>query len=118
MTDLVATISPEPTHAKHVERVMASQPWRRVFLIAPHQVTPPFHLPANAELVSVDFGQPIHSVVSTLQAVLKPNLQGTEVGLNLIAGTGKEHMAVLSAVLGCGVGFRLVALTKEGVMEV
>ncbi len=48
---------------------------------------------------------------------LKAKVKGEEVGLNLVSGTGKEHMALMSAVLKLGVGVRLVALTKDGVKE-
>ena len=41
-----------------------------------------------------------------------------ETAVNLISGDGKEHMALLSALLKLGVGIRLIALTKEGVKEV
>jgi hypothetical protein len=49
---------------------------------------------------------------------LKDKIKGTEVALNLVSGTGKEHMAILAALLKLGVGIRLVALTKEGFKEI
>ena len=41
-----------------------------------------------------------------------------EVGLNIVSGSGKEHMAVLSAVMKLGVGYRLVAATANGIEEI
>lgn len=38
-----------------------------------------------------------------------------EVALSLASGTGKEHMALLSALLTIPVGVRLVVFTKEGI---
>jgi len=35
--------------------------------------------------------------------------------LNIVSGDGREHMAIISALLQLGLGIRLVALTKEGV---
>ena len=49
--------------------------------------------------------------------MLKENVN-EEVGLNFISGTGKEHMALLSAVLKLGIGIRFFALTKDGVKEI
>ena len=51
-----------------------------------------------------------------VESKLKDKVNG-EIALNLISGTGKEHMAILSALLKLGVGIRLVALTKDGVEE-
>ena len=48
---------------------------------------------------------------------LSEKIVGTEVALNMISGTGKEHMALLSAVLKSGLGVRIVANTVEGMKE-
>ncbi|MEK6961540.1 MAG: hypothetical protein AABX47_10315 [Nanoarchaeota archaeon] len=118
MTDLVAVVSSGAGTAKHVERVAFEMNWGKVMLVVPVASEAPFPLRANMELVKVDFSQPMGAVVENLVTHLKPKISGTEVGLNMISGDGKEHMAVLSAVLKCGVGFRLIALTKDGVTEI
>jgi hypothetical protein len=38
--------------------------------------------------------------------------------VNLISGTGKEHMAAISAVLKLGLAIRLVGVNEGGVIEV
>ena len=48
---------------------------------------------------------------------LKDKVEG-EVALNIVSGTGKEHMALLSALLKLGLGIRFIALTKDGVEEI
>ena len=47
---------------------------------------------------------------------LKGKIKGTEVGLSIASGTGKEHMALISALLSIPVGIRFAALTKEGIV--
>ncbi|OGJ19987.1 hypothetical protein A3K73_03445 [Candidatus Pacearchaeota archaeon RBG_13_36_9] len=47
---------------------------------------------------------------------LKPVVKGTEVALSIASGTGKEHMALISALLSVPVGIRFTALTKEGII--
>ena len=118
MTDLVAVISPNPNEFKHVEKVIQGQPWGKVYLVASQEHSLTCTIPPRAEVIWTDFTKPISEVIAFLCQSLKPKLSGTEIGLNLISGNGKEHMALLSAVLQCGVGFRLVALTKEGVVEI
>jgi len=57
-------------------------------------------------------------LVEDIKKQLKDKISGTEVALNLVSGTGKEHMAILSAILKLGLGLRFIALTKDGVKEV
>ena len=47
---------------------------------------------------------------------LKGKIKGTEVALSIASGTGKEHMALISALLSLPVGIRFTALTKEGIV--
>ena len=47
---------------------------------------------------------------------LKGKVKGTEVALSIASGEGKEHMALISALLGLPVGIRFTALTKEGII--
>ena len=47
---------------------------------------------------------------------LKGKINGTEVALSIASGSGKEHMAIISALLGMPVGVRFVALTQEGIV--
>ncbi len=47
---------------------------------------------------------------------LKDKIKGTEVALSIASGTGKEHIALISALLSLPVGIRFTALTKDGVV--
>ncbi len=47
---------------------------------------------------------------------LKNKIKGTEVALSIASGNGKEHMALISALLSLPVGIRFTALTKEGII--
>jgi len=47
---------------------------------------------------------------------LKNRIKGTEVALSIASGIGKEHMAVISALLSIPVGIRFVVLTQEGII--
>jgi len=51
-----------------------------------------------------------------LQKKLAGKIKGTEVALSIASGDGKEHMALISALLSIPVGVRFVALTKEGLV--
>lgn len=48
---------------------------------------------------------------------LKGKFKGTEVALSIASGDGKEHMALISALLNLPVGIRFTALTKDGLIS-
>lgn len=39
-----------------------------------------------------------------------------EVALSIASGTGKEHMALISALIDMPVGIKFTALTKDGII--
>ena len=51
-----------------------------------------------------------------LEKKLKGKIKGTEVALSIASGDGKEHMALISALLSQPVGVRFTALTKQGLV--
>ncbi|MEK6963066.1 MAG: hypothetical protein AABX70_01470 [Nanoarchaeota archaeon] len=72
----------------------------------------------NFHLILVDDEQPLPNLVETIQNALKGKILDTEVALNLFSGTGKEHMAILSALLKLGLGIRLVHVQDTQVQEI
>jgi len=51
-----------------------------------------------------------------IQKKLQGKIKGTEVALSIASGDGREHMALISALLGLPVGVRFTALTKDGLV--
>jgi len=47
---------------------------------------------------------------------LKGKIKGTEVALSIASGDGKQHMALISALLSLPVGIRFTVLTKDGLV--
>ncbi|MBM3230149.1 hypothetical protein FJZ22_00635 [Candidatus Pacearchaeota archaeon] len=67
-------------------------------------------------IIKIDMSQPLLPLQREIQDKLKKTVGGEfEVALSLASGTGKEHMAVLSALLNIPVGVKLVVYTKEGI---
>jgi hypothetical protein len=69
------------------------------------------------ELIVLDFEKPVEVLTIEIYSHLKPKIQGIEVCINMVSGTGKEHMALLAAVMKLGIGFRLVTITNKGFEE-
>ncbi|MEA3430428.1 MAG: hypothetical protein U9R08_04100 [Nanoarchaeota archaeon] len=117
MTNLVACLSTGKGTWGHVVRLIAEYDWKKIILITNEFGRENFKSEKNIEFVVVDSLKPVGELINDIKVGLRGKFSGTEVGLNLVSGTGKEHMALLSAVLKLGLGVRLVAVTKDGVQE-
>ncbi len=69
------------------------------------------------EFIKVDLSQKIKDLQQDLKLKLKGKIDGMEVALTIASGDGKEHMALVSALINLPVGVRFVALTREGVID-
>lgn len=87
----------------------------RIFLVTNQEVKD-FPASEKCMVIDVDGGAPLLDLKSNMIERLKPQLVSDfEVALSLASGTGKEHMALISALLSIPVGIRLVVFTKNGV---
>jgi len=74
----------------------------------------------KTELIAIKLEQGITDLREEIFKELKSGIKTneTEIALNIASGSGKEHMALISALLKLGVGIRFIALTKEGIKEI
>ena len=117
MTDLVACISAGEKSWSHVERLIKEGDWNSIILITNDFGKNNFKSQKETEFVVVDFQKPVFELIEDIKNGLKGKINELEVALNLVSGSGKEHMAILSALLKLGLGVRLMAVTKEGIRE-
>lgn len=116
MTELVALLSTGKGTWGEVARLIKSQSWERVFL-----VTDSFgekFTAENVEVLVVNFNESVSVLRDKMCAALNGKIKGLEVAVNLASGDGKEHMALLGALIKMGVGLRIVAMTEKGCEEV
>jgi hypothetical protein len=72
--------------------------------------------PQDSQTISINSDLPLQELKTEIIEKLKPKIgKDFEVALSIASGSGKEHMAVISALLSIPVGIRLVAFTKKGV---
>jgi len=69
------------------------------------------------EFIKVDLKKKIKDLRDEFMQKLKGKIAGTEVALSIASGDGKEHMALISALINTPVGIRFAALTKEGIID-
>ena len=120
MADLIACLGQGSASQTYIEGLINGEGWDHCIIISGEQAKLNTNKPA--EIVVIDTKKPLPELASELKDVLFKKLGepefGCEIGLNIATGSGKEHMAVLSAVIKMGFGIRLVALTNAGNREI
>lgn len=67
------------------------------------------------EFIKVNLNKNIMELIEEFKEKLKNKVKGIEIGLNIASGDGKEHMALISALLSLPVGIKFAILTREGI---
>ncbi|MBI2582412.1 hypothetical protein HYV87_04790, partial [Candidatus Woesearchaeota archaeon] len=98
-------------------KFIQSQEWSRVYLITNQFGKENYNPGKNTELILVDSFPDTPAIFMTeqIKKQLKDKITDFEVALNFVSGTGKEHMALLEAVLQLGLNFRLVTVNRNNV---
>lgn len=118
--ELVALLSSGKGTWGQVAGLINRGEWEKIVLIGNdfmNSKIKEFEFAKKAEIVVVDFNKSIKEVIMELKEKLKEKIQGTEVALSIASGSGKEHMALISALLQLPVGVKFIALTKDGIIE-
>jgi hypothetical protein len=116
MTDLVACLSTGKGTWAEVKKLISNQQWDNIFLISNDFGKEKFTSDKNIKFILVD----VNSGIETMKIIIKKELEDkikTEVAVNFISGSGKEHMALMTALMELGVGLRLVIPTDSEVKE-
>lgn len=90
--------------------------WENIFLIG-SDFAEKFSCGKKHEFIKINPEEKILDLRDRLKEILKQKIKGMEVALSIASGEGKEHMALISALLGIPVGIRLVVLTQEGILD-
>ena len=65
------------------------------------------------EVFVFDFNKPIDVLTKDFAKALKGELNFGEIAINIASGNGKEHMAIICALMNLGAGIRFVTLDKN-----
>jgi len=90
--------------------------WDKIILVG-NDFAKQFTSEKEFEFIKVDLDKKLKDLKEELSTKLKGKIEGTEVALSLASGDGKQHMALISALINLPVGIRFAALTKEGVID-
>jgi len=113
--ELVALLSSGKGTWGQVAGLINRGDWENIILIG-DEFAEKFSSDKKHEFIRVNTSQGISELKQELVEKLKDKIQGVEVALSIASGEGKEHMALISALLSIPVGVRFTALTKDGII--
>lgn len=88
--------------------------WEKIILVK-SKSSEEYNSPKPADIVKVDTSKPLVELKEDIINKLRTKFVGFDAHVSIASGTGKEHMALISALLSVPVGIRLVVFTKNGV---
>jgi len=113
--ELVALLSSGKGSWAQVAGLINKGEWDNIILIG-DSFAEKFTTDKKHEFIKVDTSKRIVELKQEILEKLKRKIDGTEAALSIASGEGKEHMALISALLSIPVGVRFVALTAEGIV--
>jgi hypothetical protein len=114
MTELVALLSKGEGTWAQVAGIIKQGEWENIILIG-NDFAKNFQIDKPFTFIEIK-SQRLVELKEEIEEKLKGKIKGTEVALSIASGDGKEHMALISALLAQPVGVRFTALTKEGIV--
>lgn len=117
MTSLVAVLSSGKGTWGQVSNLITKGDWTRVYLICSDYSYDNFDVDRNKVIkLKIDENRPEKSI-NALSSFFRKEVKDFEVALNMVSGTGMEHMALMSAILKAGLGIRMVYWDELQVKE-
>ena len=114
--ELVALLSTGKGSWSQVSGLLKYGEWDNITILG-SEFAQKFSSEKKFEFIKVDLDKRLGDLREEFMEKLKGKIKGTEVALSIASGDGKEHMALISALLNLPVGIRFAALTKDGVID-
>ena len=117
MTQLIAFLATGKGSWASVLELTRQEDFESIILITNTFGKDKFTPSENTTMLVADLRMDVEGLRDYLTDRLKPLVKGTEVALNIVSGEGKEHMALIAALLNLGVGISLVVAGEKGMLE-
>ncbi|MBN2459593.1 hypothetical protein JXB28_04885 [Candidatus Woesearchaeota archaeon] len=119
MTDLVACLGTGKGTWTGVLKLVSRQDFEQCFLIVNSWTKQSLQLKKdNLHLVVIDSEAKTASIKEEIIKQLEGKIKGFEVAVNLDSGAGKEHTAVVTALIQLGFALRFVEMDGDDMIEV
>ena len=112
--ELVAFLGNDKETWGQVTGLINKGEWEKIILVKSKEAKE-FPTPKNGESLAVDTTKPLKELKEEMMQKLKGKFSGFDAHLSIASGNGKEHMALISALLSLPIGIRLTIFTKNGV---
>jgi hypothetical protein len=117
MTSLIACLSTGKGTWVEVISLIKCHEWDKVLIITNDFGKEHFSTDRPVEIIVVDPGKPLPYLVEDIRKGLFGKINDLEVAVNIISGSGKEHMALISAILKLGLAIRYVYSENDKIAE-
>jgi hypothetical protein len=114
--ELIALLSSGKGTWAQVSGLIKYGEWDKIILLG-DEFAKQFTTEKPFEFIRIDLTKKLKELKEEFQQKLKGKIDGTEVALSIASGEGKEHMALISALINLPAGIRFAALTKDGVID-
>ncbi|MEM0230827.1 MAG: hypothetical protein QXW00_02675 [Candidatus Woesearchaeota archaeon] len=118
MTSLVAVLGSGRGSWAALGEIIRKEPWDKVFLVTNEfgrqNYEKRIKSDKETEFLVLNFEGSIREMSEKIVSFLDGKIPDLEVGVCLISGEGREHTALISAVLKLGLSMRIVALSEDG----
>ena len=114
--ELIALLSKGEGTWAQVSGLIKHGDWEKVILLG-DSFAEKFTSEKKFEFIKINLDKKLLDLKEEFSKKLQGKISGLEVGLSIASGDGKEHMALVSALITLPVGIRFFALTKEGVVD-
>jgi hypothetical protein len=114
--ELVVLLSSGKGTWAQVSGLMKHGEWEKIIVLG-DDFSKQFTHEKKFEFIKIDLSKKIKELKDEFSQKLKGKISGMEVALSIASGDGKEHMALISALINLPVGIRFAALTKDGVID-
>ncbi len=118
MTELIAVLSTGKGTWGQVSGLMKKGEWENIILLGPDYAKDFKMEGISFDFIEFDSEKSLLALKEEFTKKLKEKIKtdSMEVALSIASGSGKEHMALISALLSIPVGVRFTALTKDGIV--
>ena len=112
--ELICLLSKDEGSWAQISGLMKYEEWDKIILIGSSLGN--FVHKKKFDFVKVDLNKKLVELKEEFSKKLKNKFEGMEVACSIASGNGKEHMALVSALINIPVGIRFAALTKKGIV--
>jgi len=112
--ELVAFLGADKETWGQITALVNRHEWEKIILVKNKNIED-IAFSKNCEIITVNSEKPMLELKKEIMDKLRGKFGELEVALSIASGNGKEHMALISALLSIPMGIRLVVFTKEGV---